>query len=81
MGANIPSDTPEMPESIAYVWELHRSIRFSVIPSDDKYSLMPREPLTCMELSCYLDRAGLDLDRQEFDAILAIDAIFEKYRG
>lgn len=81
MGANIPDDTPDIPGSVAYIWELHKSIRFSTIPSDDGWSLMPREPINAREIECYLDRSGLELSRAEFDAILAIDAIFEKYRG
>jgi len=81
MGAKIPSDTPLLPGSIAYIWELHKSVRFSLILADDKYSLMPREPINARELECYLGQAGLELNRVEFDAILAIDATYEKYRG
>ena len=81
MGANIPEKQAELPISIAYLWELHKSIRFSSIPSDNNHSLMPRETLTCAEISSYLEQCGLELNRCEFDAILAIDSIFEKYRG
>ena len=81
MGADIPDDTPKLPESVAYLWELHKSIRFSVVPSSDRYFLMPRPPLTILEISEYLDRFGIDLEQQEFDVILSIDAIFEKHRG
>lgn len=82
MGARIPDEKPELPLSVVYIWELHRSIRFSLIPDDnDNYSLMPRNPINSMEVESYTRQAGLDLSRLEFDAILAIDAIFEKYRG
>lgn len=82
MGAKLPlTEEPEIPKSVAYLWELHKSVRFSLIPDNEKLSLMPRDPITIRDLIAYIDQSGLRLNREEIDAILAIDAIFEKYRG
>ena len=80
MGAKVPSDSVELPTTMAYLWELHKSARFSVVPSDEGQSLMAREPLSYKEVSAYLYESGLTLNSQEIGVIMSIDSIFEKYR-
>ena len=80
MGASIPDDEPDLPMGLSYIWELHKTLRFAVVPGDGGLSLMPREPLNYREISAYLYETGLSLNSQEIGVIMSIDSIFEKFR-
>ena len=81
MGAHIPGEEPELPGSISYLWDLHKAIRFSVVPSDEGFSIMPREMLNYREVAAYQRQSGITLSFAEISAIMSVDSIFEKFRG
>jgi hypothetical protein len=80
MGAKIPNDEPDLPASLSYLWELHKTLRFAVVPMNEGLSLIPREPLNYREISAYLFESGLTLNTDEIGVIMSIDSIFEKFR-
>jgi hypothetical protein len=83
MGADIPDDTVDMPQSMAYLWDLHREIRFSLIPGNTdgvKTNLLsPRESLTLVSVIKYVEYTGLNLNKAEISAIMSLDSIYNRY--
>ena len=83
MGADIPDDTVDMPQAMAYLWDLHREIRFSLIPSNTdgvKTNLLsPRESLTLESVIKYAEYTGLNLNKAEISAIMSLDSIYNRY--
>tara|TARA_R110000765_G_scaffold84685_4_gene163703 strand:- start:1179 stop:1442 length:264 start_codon:yes stop_codon:yes gene_type:complete len=66
MGADIPDDSVEMPSTVSYLWGIHRDIRFT-------------KPLTLGCVIQYSEYMGLDLNRTEIGAIMAMDSIYDRY--
>ena len=79
MGADVPDDEYKMPEQLRYLYELFMGLRFSRIPSDDHYSLMPRESLSFSDVHYNSQLTGLELENWELDCIMSMNAIFDKY--
>ena len=79
MGANVQVDEVEPPVGLLYLWELHKSMRFSSILKDGEIALFPRQQLSFRELSSYLGCRSLSLNSQEIDVIMSIDSTYERF--
>ena len=78
MGADIPESEDEIPEELKYLYEVFMGVRFSRIPSDNGFSLMARESIGYNEIEFYSKHSGVDLELWEIDALLSLNAIFDK---
>lgn len=78
MGADIPENETELPEQLIYLYNIFKSIRFSRIPNEEGFSLMARESIGYNEIDFYSKNSGLDFEMWEIDALLSLNAIFDK---
>jgi hypothetical protein len=78
MGADIQSDESEMPESLRYLFDVFMKLKFSRVPNEDGVLLVAREVLDCHHIDFYSKHTGLDFEWWEVEAILSLDAIFER---
>ena len=80
MGADIPDNSVSLPDSLGYLWDLHREIRFSLVLNEDgEKALSQRESITLPSLMAYSDFMGLTLTKIEINAIMSIDSIFDRH--
>ena len=73
------ADDVEPPVGLLYLWELHKSMRFSSILKDGDIVLFPRPSLSFRELLAYLSCRSLTLNSQEIDVIMSIDSTYERF--
>lgn len=70
-------DTPKIPESLIYIYEEYRKLKFSIVKKDGSIVLYPRQQLTYAELDSYSRVTQSKLKTWELNLIMDIDAIFE----
>lgn len=70
-------DSPKLPDSMAYLYDEYRKLKFSIAKKDDGYVLYPRSQLTYTELNSYIKLTESLLKQWEVNLIMDIDAIFE----
>ena len=68
----------EAPEGFEYMFNLHKEIRFSRIPPN---TLVPRAPLSFIDLNQYQQSSNFKLSPIESETILRIDAIYNSSTG
>ena len=78
MGAEIQEDEHELPTELRYLYDVFMGVRFSRIPTDNGFSLMARDSLSYNDIDFYSKRSGFDFELWEVDAILSLNAIFDK---
>lgn len=80
MGAEIPDNSVEFPDDMQYLWDMHREARFSCVINDDgEKALSARESLSLSSLISYSDFVGVSLNKNEINAIMSIDSIFDRH--
>ncbi len=67
----------EIPESVAYIFDMYKEIRFSKIPPN---TLVPRDSITFTDINEFQKMSGAEVFPLEARAILSIDAIFNQSR-
>ena len=78
MGADIPESEYDIPEQLRYLFEIFKNVKFSKVPNDDGFSLVSRGSISYNEVNNYSRLSGLNFEHWEVDALLSLDAIFEK---
>lgn len=81
MGANVEVEEVTLPKSLVYIWELHKSLRFSEILEDGEPVLSPRQPLSFNDILAYLSYNQLTLSEQEIGVIMSIDSTYDRFAG
>lgn len=81
MGADIPEDECKLPEQVRYLFDLFMQLRFSRIPNNEGFSLMARESLSFSDIHYNSQLTGLELESHEIEALMSLNAIFDKHSG
>lgn len=79
MGFKVDKKQSECPEDLWYLYDLFKKIRFSIVPNDNKLSLIQREPLTYAVINSYTTNIGFNLEGWEIDVLLRIDSVLNRY--
>ena len=79
MGMMDPPVGSSLPESLAHIYDMYKSIKFSRAKNSDGdgYVLLPKGQITYAEIMAYSSLTGSDLKPWEVDAIMGIESIFE----
>lgn len=78
MGVALPQQKCEMPKQLSYLFDIYMSMRFSKVPNDEGFSLMAKDKITNYDIAFYSKNSGLDFELWEIDALMSLDATFEK---
>jgi hypothetical protein len=81
MGAIVDEPVNVIPEQVRYLFDLFMQLRFSRIPNDDGFGLMARGSLSFSDIHYNSQLTGLELEKYEVDALMSLNAIFDKYSG
>lgn len=78
MGAPIEEKETYFPEQLSYLYDAFKSIKFSRVPNDDRFSLVSRGSIGYNEIKYYSELTGLDFEAWEVDALMSLESIFER---
>jgi len=81
MGAMKAPEPIECPVELSYLYDSYRQVKFSKIPNDDGFLLIPRSVLNYEALEAYSRVSELNLQHWEIETMICIDSIFERSRG
>lgn len=79
MGAELPEQQEELPQQVAYLFDTFKKIKFARIPNDDNgFSLASKGEISYNEINIYSKLTGLEFEAFEVEALLSLEAIFER---
>ena len=81
MGAMKAPEPIELPPELSYLYEAYRQVKFSKIPNEEGFLLIPRSLLNYVDLEAYSRVSELNLEHWEIETMICIDSIFERSRG
>jgi len=70
-------DSKSLPESLRYIYDEYRRIKFAITQKEETMVLYPRAALTYSELDSYFRLSNSNFKPWEISLIMDIDAIFE----
>lgn len=81
MGAMKAPEKKEIPEGVVHLYDLYKEIKFSRVPKEDRFVLVPRGDLTYESLNAYIEISGLKLEMWEVSTLMRIDGVFNHARA